>query len=64
MEKLLFEVAIIALNNLNEGAGNCLIETGEREDLCELIDKICGVGGLNSKDYADGNGISDLWRDW
>ncbi|KXX66498.1 hypothetical protein [Flammeovirga sp. SJP92] len=59
-----FETAIISLNNLNEETGDCLIETGEREDLCELIDEICNATGLNTDDYAEGDGIADLWREW
>jgi len=60
----LFEQAIISLNNLNDETGGDLIETGEREELCELIDNICINAGLNPEDYADGQGISDEWRDW
>jgi hypothetical protein len=60
----LFEIAIIALNTLNDEIGGDLIETGEREDLCELIDNISIAAGLDPEDYADGEGISDLWREW
>ena len=59
----LFETAITALNNLDSKAEG-LIETGEREDLCELIDYITIAAGLNPDDYADGEGLADLWRDW
>ncbi len=58
-----FEVAVKALNNLNE-KDEGIIETGEREDLCELIDQITIASGLNPKDYAEGEGIADLWREW
>jgi hypothetical protein len=63
-EKLnLFEKALLELNALdNEIEG--LIETGEREDLCELIDRITTAAGLDPEDYADGGGIADLWREW
>jgi hypothetical protein len=60
----LFEIAIIALNTLNDEIEGCLIETGEREDLCELIDNISLSAGLNPEDYANGEGISDEWREW
>jgi hypothetical protein len=60
----LFEIAIIALNTLNDETGGSLIETGEREDLCELIDNICIAAGLDPEDYGDGEGISDEWREW
>ena len=59
----LFEIAIKELNKLSEKEEG-LIETGEREDLCKLIDKITIASGLNPTDYADGEGIADLWREW
>jgi hypothetical protein len=59
----LFEKAIKQLNKLSDKE-EALIETGEREDLCELIDQITIASGLNPKDYADGEGIADLWREW
>lgn len=58
-----FEYAIKALNELNS-KDESLIETGEREDLCELIDQITIAANLNPEDYGDGEGISDEWRDW
>lgn len=58
-----FEIAILALNELND-LEQSLIETGEREDLCELIDKITLAAGLNPQNYADGAGIADQWREW
>lgn len=58
-----FEIAINSLNKLNE-KDEGIIETGEREDLCELIDQITLASGLNPKDYAEGEGIADLWREW
>ena len=64
VKEKLFEIAILALNTLNEESEDCLIETREREDLCELIDTICINAGLNPQDYADGEGISDEWREW
>ena len=59
----LFKICVLALNDLDEELENCFIETGEREDLCELIDKITVAAGLNPEDYADGEGLSD-GRDW
>lgn len=58
-----FEKAVISLNDL-ENKEEGIIETGEREDLCELIDQITLAAGLNPKNYADGEGLADLWRDW
>ncbi|MDO6490983.1 MULTISPECIES: hypothetical protein [unclassified Cellulophaga] len=58
-----FETAVTELNNLNSNADG-LIETGEREDLCELIDHITIAADLKPDDYADGEGLADLWREW
>ncbi len=59
----LFKTAVESLNELGEKVDD-LIETGEREDLCDLIDKVTIAAGLNPEDYADGAGIADEWRDW
>ncbi len=59
----LFEIAVLSLNEL-ENKNEGLIETGEREDLCELIDQITIACGLNPRNYADGEGLADLWREW
>ncbi|MGV8992983.1 MAG: hypothetical protein ACOH1O_02690 [Flavobacterium sp.] len=58
-----FEIAVNSLNKLNEKEEG-IIETGEREDLCELIDQITLASGLNPKNYAQGEGIADLYREW
>ena len=58
----LFENAVMALNELNDETN--IIETGEREQLCELFDDISESAGLNPEDYADGEGIASEWRDW
>lgn len=58
-----FEKAVLKLNDLNERIDG-LIETGEREQLAELIDKITIAAGLDPKNYAEGEGMSDLWREW
>ena len=60
----LFRIAIESLNELNDETGGSLIETVEREELCELFDNICLSAVLNPKDYAGGEGIADVWRDW
>ena len=57
------EKAVIALNALNE-ADESLIETGEREDLCELINTITAAAGLDPSKYGDGEGPASEWRDW
>ncbi len=58
-----FEKAVVALNTLNE-ADESLIETGEREDLCELINTITVAAGLDPSKYGDGEGPASEWRDW
>lgn len=58
-----FERAVVALNALNE-ADESLIETGEREDLCELINTITVAAGLDPSKYGDGEGPASEWRDW
>ncbi|HYK44861.1 MAG TPA: hypothetical protein VEV83_06825 [Parafilimonas sp.] len=40
-----------------------LIQTGEREHLCALIDQITIAAGMDPKNYGDGEGIADEWRD-
>jgi hypothetical protein len=59
----LFKTAVEALNMINEDVED-LIETGEREDLCELIDQITVAAKLNPADYGDGEGLADEWRNW
>lgn len=57
-----FRGAIKVTNKLNDRAG--MIETAQREELCELIDIISLAVDLNSKNYGDGYGLVDEWRDW
>lgn len=59
----MFKEAILSLNDLDEEIGG-LIETGEREDLCALIDEITIAANLIPADYGSGEGIADEWRDW
>jgi hypothetical protein len=60
----LFQTAIEDLNALNEEVGEDLIETGEREELCELTDTIGRACGLNPQKYGDGEGLASEWREW
>jgi hypothetical protein len=57
-----FRIAIEATNELDEETG--MVETGEREDLCELTNIISIAAGLNPDDYCDGEGLASEWRDW
>lgn len=58
-----FHQAGIALNTLNE-EDDCLIETGEREELCELSNIIAVAAGLDPSKYGGGEGPASEWRDW
>lgn len=58
-----FKRAITALNELNEEDPS-LIETGEREDLCELCNVIAAAAGMNPDEYGGGEGPASEWRDW
>jgi hypothetical protein len=50
---------VLALNALNEGCRHKLIETDQREYLCELILIAAQRAGLETDDD-----ITEEWRDW
>jgi hypothetical protein len=58
-----FKTAIEALNTINE-QDESLIETGEREDLCELCNIIATAVGIDHTKYGEGEGPATEWRDW
>ena len=58
-----FEEAIEALNALN-AEDESLIETGEREELCELCNLIATAAGIDPRKYGYGEGPASEWRDW
>ncbi len=58
-----FQEAIEATNALNE-EDESLIETGEREQLCELCNIIATAVGIDPEKYGDGEGPASEWRDW
>ena len=51
--------AVLCLNDLSE-ASESLIETDQREDLCEFIELAARAGGLN----IDDDDITEEWREW
>lgn len=51
--------AVLALNVLNERCGKHLIETDQREQLCELILRAASLAGVGS-----GEDITEPWREW
>ena len=57
-----FREAVESLNELNDEDG--LIETGEREDLCDLCYIIAVAAGLDPTKYGGGEGPASEWRDW
>ena len=58
-----FKVAVLALNQLNDH-DDSLIETGEREDLCDLINNVAVAAGLDPRAYGGGEGPASEWREW
>lgn len=52
--------AVLALNALNDDCGGNLIETGEREALCDLIERAAREAGLPETDQD----ITESWREW
>jgi hypothetical protein len=51
--------AVLDLNILNNNVDGCLIETGQREDLCEYILFAAKQSGLKQ----DGD-VTEEWREW
>lgn len=54
------ERVVRALNELNVDTDYCLIETDQREQLCEIIIAAASDAGLESEEYD----ITEPWRDW
>lgn len=54
------ETTVNQLNDLNERAGQNLIETGERENICEFIIRAGAIMGFN----RDDEDITEEWREW
>ena len=50
---------VLALNKLNDECGGSLIETGQREDLCDLIERAANQAGLETDED-----ITEQWREW
>ncbi len=52
--------AVIKLNQLNETCEHELIETGQREDLCDIIIAASELKGFSEDD----DDITEDWREW
>jgi hypothetical protein len=50
---------VLALNDLNAKCDDCLIETDEREEICEFIFKV--IANANVEFALD---ITEEWRNW
>ncbi len=62
-EKLIIESVkkvILELNMLNEKCEHELIETDQREDLCQFIEDTSIIAGLLKSE----NDITEEWREW
>ena len=58
----LFKTAVEALNALD--AETHMIETGEREELCDLFNLMAVDCGIDPSKYGDGEGLASEWRNW
>ena len=57
------------LNEINDKYNGEVIETGEREQLCQYIEDVISESAIDLDAYAksmecDKNEITDLWREW
>jgi len=59
-----FKKAVLEYNKLNDANNGEIIETGEREDLCQIMDDIGEASGIVPEKYGDGDGIASEWRNW
>mgnify|MGYP000020240115 CR=1 FL=1 len=50
---------VLALNELNENCDHGLIETDQREQICELIIQAAAGAGVGT-----GDDITEEWREW
>ena len=63
------ESLVMALNRINEKFGHAVIETGEREQLCQFIEDVIDESAVDLDDFAkhcgcDKSDITDRWRNW
>jgi hypothetical protein len=63
------ETLVVALNKVNEDFDHGVIETDEREELCEFIDEVIVARGIDIEALAaaqncDPYEITDQWREW
>ncbi|MES2516026.1 MAG: hypothetical protein V4580_17865 [Bacteroidota bacterium] len=56
----LVKKTVLDLNDLNEKCNACLIETDQREDICEIIIMAGHLKGYNEMNED----ITEEWREW
>ena len=54
------EKTVLSLNELNVECDDCLIETDQREDICEIIIMASHLKGYNEMKED----ITEEWREW
>ena len=54
------EETVLKLNKLNQNAGEELIETDQREDICEFLTKAGVILGFNE----ESEDVTENWREW
>ncbi len=54
------KVTVLRLNDLNGRAGHELIETGQREEICEYISRAGSLLGF----HDDAEDVTEPWREW
>lgn len=50
---------VLSLNSLNDSCDDCLIETDQREDICEFIQSVLSSANI----HFEGD-ITETWREW
>ena len=53
------KTVVLSLNSLNHQCGDCLIETEQREDICQFIQKV--ISAENIEFVGD---VTKEWREW
>lgn len=53
------QALVLSLNNLNDRCDDCLIETDQREEICEFIQRV-----LSSVNIHFEGDITEEWREW
>ena len=60
---------VVALNEINADYDYAVIETGEREQLCQFVEDVIDESSVDIGDFANHLGcekceVTDQWRDW